>query len=72
MVLDAETMPYVDVTAVTMLEQLADELRLRGITLDYAREVGQVRDVVTRAETPDQRLPIDPTVQAAVDALEGD
>jgi sulfate permease, SulP family len=47
-VLDAETMPYVDVTAVRMLRRLEQDLRSEGVRLLVAREVGQVRDVVRR------------------------
>ena len=68
-VLDAETMPYIDVTAVTMLEQLADELERQGITLVYARDIGQVRDIIDRSETAERHIPNYPTIQAAVDAL---
>ena len=49
MVVDAETIPFVDVTAVQVLDQLAQELRADGVRLVIARNVGQVRDVVGAA-----------------------
>ncbi len=48
-VVDAETIPFVDVTAVQVLDQLAQELRADGVRLVIARNVGQVRDVVGAA-----------------------
>jgi high affinity sulfate transporter 1 len=69
-VLDAETMPFVDVTAVTMLGQLADALDRQGVKLVIARDIGGVRDVLGRAGDSGARIPAYPTVQAAVDALQ--
>jgi sulfate permease, SulP family len=66
-VLDAETVPTIDVTAVTMLVQLADDLRRDGVELVLARDVGRVRDLVRLGDSP---LRIYPTVRAAVDALQ--
>jgi anti-anti-sigma factor len=67
-VLDAETMPYVDVTAVRMLAELHEDLERQGVRLVVARDVGQVRDIVRSAgEAPQVQLY--PTVQAAVDAV---
>ena len=48
-VLDAETTPFVDVTAAEMLAGLADELEREGVELLLARDVGQVRDVLRRS-----------------------
>jgi anti-anti-sigma factor len=45
-VLDCETMPFVDVTAARMLDQLATDLAKRGVRLVVAGEIGQVRDMV--------------------------
>ena len=67
-VLDAETVPAIDVTAVNMLIQLADDLRRDGIKLVVARDVGDVRELV-RLGASDTPLPRYPTVKAAVDAL---
>jgi sulfate permease, SulP family len=67
-VLDAETIPFIDVTAITMLDQLADDLQRDGVTLVLARDIGGVRDVIVRAHDSDVTIPTYPTVQAAVDA----
>lgn len=68
-VLDAETVPTIDVTAVTMLVELADDLRRDGVELVLARDVGRVRDLVRLGEG-DSPLRTYPTVRAAVAALE--
>ncbi len=47
-ILDAETIAFVDVTAAQMLDQLAGDLRRRGVRLMIARDVGLVRDVLDR------------------------
>lgn len=65
-----ETMPSIDVTAVTMLVGLADDLRRDGVELVLARDVGTVRDLV-RVGAGEQQLRTFPTVRAAVAALEG-
>ena len=69
-VVDAETVPTVDVTAVGMLVQLAEDLRREGIELVLARDVGAVRDLV-EAGGEERVLRSYPTVQAAVDELSG-
>jgi MFS superfamily sulfate permease-like transporter len=67
-VLDCETVPAIDVTAVTMLTALADDLRRDGVELAFARDVGDVRELV-RLGVTDAPLPRYPTVKSAVDAL---
>lgn len=69
-VLDAETVPFIDLTAAQMLAELAEELDRRGVRFLLARDIGQVRDVLGRADadTPVQTFP---TVQAAVDSIRG-
>jgi SulP family sulfate permease len=69
-VLDAETIPSIDVTAARMLVQLDDELRRRGVRLVVARDIGQVRDVLRRTEGDGPLLTAYPTVRQAVEALE--
>ena len=69
-VVDAETVPAVDVTAVGMLVQLAEDLRRDGIELVLARDIGAVRDLV-EAGGEERVLRSYPTVQAAVDELSG-
>ena len=67
-VLDAETVPAIDVTAVGMLVELADELRRDEIELVLARDVGEVRDLL-QLGAEDAPLRTYPTVRAAVEAL---
>ena len=45
-VLDCETIPFIDVTAAGMLNQLTAEMKSRGIRLVVARDIGQVRDML--------------------------
>jgi sulfate permease, SulP family len=71
-VLDAETVPFVDVTAADMLTDLHEELGRSGVRLVVARDIGQVRDVLRRAEIGEDVLRVYPTVQAAVDAVSGE
>jgi sulfate permease, SulP family len=68
-VLDAETIPYVDVTAARMLLQLGLDLEREDVRLVMARDIGQVRDVLRRTE--EERLPLSayPTVREAIAAL---
>jgi sulfate permease, SulP family len=70
-ILDGEEMAFIDVTAVAMLDTLAEDLERQGVTLVLARDVGEVRDVVRRASEGSGPTQIYPTVQAAVDALLG-
>ena len=49
-VLDAETIPSIDVTGAAMLVALRDRLAERGIQLLVVKPIGQVRDVVATAE----------------------
>jgi sulfate permease, SulP family len=67
-VLDAETVPFIDVTAAQMLLSLHDELSRRGVRLLIARDVARVRDVLQRmsADSPPELYP---SVAAAVAAV---
>jgi MFS superfamily sulfate permease-like transporter len=69
-VLDAETVPAIDVTAVRMLAELTESLEREGVRLLVAREIGQVRDVVRRVATDKTPESVYPTVQAAVQAVQ--
>ncbi|WP_245645358.1 SulP family inorganic anion transporter [Pseudonocardia acaciae] len=51
-VLDARTVPFVDVTAAAMLQRLRTDLERDGIRLAIAGDVGQVRDVLALAGGP--------------------
>ena len=68
-VLDAETSPFVDVSAASMLVELESTLARRGIDFRIARDIGQVRDTLRKAgEAP--RLEIDATIDDALAAYE--
>ncbi len=45
-VLDAQTIPSIDLTAIRMLDELADDLERRGVRFAIAPDVGQVRDLL--------------------------
>jgi sulfate permease, SulP family len=68
-VLDAETAPFIDVSAARMLVQLNEDLQRSGVRLVITRDVGQVRDVLRRAEGGAALPPAYPTVQDAVEAV---
>ncbi len=68
-VLDAETIPFIDVTASRMLGDLSEDLRHRDIELLVARDIGQVRDVLRHVVDNPSLQRMYPTVQAAVDAV---
>jgi sulfate permease, SulP family len=69
-VIDAETVPFVDVTAAEMLGNLTAELRSRGVTLLLAGDVGRVRDVLRRAGDEEAASHLHTDVASAVAALE--
>jgi high affinity sulfate transporter 1 len=68
-VLDAETIPSIDVTGAGMLIALRSRLSERGIQLLVAKSIGQVRDVVATAEpgadVPGRYDTVDAAVAAA-------
>jgi anti-anti-sigma factor len=67
-VLDCATVPFVDVTAARMLDQLAADLHRRGVRLLIAGEIGQVRDMVSTvaddAATPEYHRTVSQAVEA--------
>lgn len=67
-VLDAETIPFVDVSAARMLAALAEQLRQRDVQLLIARDIGQVRDVLRQVVDDPALTRVYQTVQSAVDA----
>ncbi len=69
-VLDAESVPYIDVTAVQMLDELVRDLGRDGVCLLLARDVGLVRDVVRLTSEDTSFQHVYPSVQAAVDAAQ--
>jgi sulfate permease, SulP family len=66
-VLDAEAMPFVDVTAVGALQELARRLEADGVRLLVARDIGQVRDVM-RSAGAEELAEVYPSVRDAVAA----
>ena len=66
-ILDAETMPYVDISGVRMLTQLSSELEAQGVRLVIAHDIGQVRDLFDAAGAHALVEQMYPTVQEAVD-----
>jgi sulfate permease, SulP family len=61
-------MPFIDVTAATMLGQLASDLEREGIGLVLARDIGQVRDLLGASDAGGL-LRAYPTIDDAVTAL---
>jgi len=70
-ILDAETIPFVDVSAARMLVSAHTQLETRGVRLVVARAVGQVRDVIGCITDEDDLTSSFPTIAAAVDAVGG-
>ena len=66
-VIDAETIPFIDVTAARMLAALNQDLRRRNVRLLLARDIGQVRDVLSHAIDDEALTQVYPSVRAAVD-----
>ena len=65
-VIDAETVPFIDVTAAQALDQVARELHADGVRLVIARNIGQVRDVLHAAPGESILDTAYPTVDEAV------
>jgi len=70
-ILDAETIPFVDVSAARMLVSAHAQLQTRGVRLVVARAVGQVRDVIGCITDENDLTSSFPTIAAAVDAVGG-
>jgi anti-anti-sigma factor len=68
-ILDAESAPFVDVTAARMLVEVHDRLRSVGIRLVLARAVGQVRDVLACITQEDDLIAPYAKIDAAVEAV---
>jgi MFS superfamily sulfate permease-like transporter len=71
-VLDTETVPFIDVDAAEMLATLRTDLDRLGARLVLARNVGQVRDELRAAVERDERPPVYADVDAAIEAESGD
>jgi sulfate permease, SulP family len=63
--------PFVDVTAVRMVVELADALAASGVRFAIAHDVGQVRDLMGE-EPGTEMIPGYPSVEAAVRELRAD
>lgn len=57
LVLDAQTTPFIDITAAHMLDELAVTLARDGVRLAIAGDIGQVRDVIRGAAEPGTTTP---------------
>jgi len=68
-VLDAETMPSIDVSGASMLVMLKRDLARDGVDLALAKSVGQVRDVIGAAEPADDFPHAYPTIDEALASL---
>ncbi|GAA2741122.1 SulP family inorganic anion transporter [Terrabacter aerolatus] len=67
-VIDASSVPAIDVSAADMLAQLHDELARQGRSLHLAAGIGQFRDVVGAAEGDQLLGNVHPSVDEAVTA----
>ncbi len=67
-VIDAETIPVIDVTAVAMLRELAADFRRDGTELVLARDIGSVRDLL-RLGPDGEAIRTYPTVRSAIAAI---
>ncbi len=65
-VLDLGTVPDVDLTAAKMLADEREELAGRGLRLIYARDVGQVRDMLGMEDATGR---VYPSIRAALDDI---
>lgn len=70
-VVDAQSIPFVDVTAAEMLTRLERELASRGVQLLIARYIGQVRDVLEHAAGAELEACMHATVREAVASIPG-
>ncbi len=65
-VVDLGEVPVIDVSAVGMLVELADDLDRRHVALRFARDIGQVRDMLVAAGAGSLVERTHPTVAAAI------
>lgn len=66
-VLDAQTSPFIDVSAAHMLVELRDALAKKRVGLRVARGIGQFTDVLDKTRPEDVSLEVYLTIQAAID-----
>jgi sulfate permease, SulP family len=70
-VLDAEAVAFVDVTAVRMLDELASDLARNGQQLALAHDLGQVGDLLA-ADHELTDIKVFPTIDEAIAAIESE
>jgi sulfate permease, SulP family len=68
-ILDTETIPFVDISAVHALASASRKLDAAGVRLVLAHDIGQVEDLFRVAHAEELVDDVYPTVQAAVDAV---
>jgi sulfate permease, SulP family len=68
-VLDAGSIPFLDVSAVKMLSDLAPELSASGVRLLIAHDIGQVQDLLEVVGAQDLAHHVYPSVGSAVQAV---
>ncbi len=68
-VLDGESSPFVDLTAIRMLQDVSDQLERSGVRLVLSHELGGVRESLSLAQGASSEFEIYPTVSSAVAAM---
>jgi anti-anti-sigma factor len=68
-VLDAQSVPFIDITAVRMLVELAEDLHRSGVVPVIAHSVGQVCDLIAPKGMAGVPVKVYASVAEAVDAL---
>jgi len=71
-VLDIETVPYIDFTGAFMLKSLHEHLEGHGVRLAIARDVGQVEDMLRATDQTDLLSDSFVSIDEAVDAVSRD
>jgi high affinity sulfate transporter 1 len=67
-IIDAENIPFVDITSVRMLDELGDNLAANGVRLALAKDIGQVRDLLP-PESATSSVEVYGTIEEAVAAM---
>jgi hypothetical protein len=67
-IIDAETIPFVDITSVRMLDELGENLASSGVRLALAKDIGQVRDLLP-PERGSGNVEVYDTIDEAVAAM---
>ena len=70
-ILDAETVPFIDVSAARVLVELAGDLQRDGVELLLANSVGQVSDVIYKIAGDRPTLRLAPNVTEAIAVASG-